>query len=80
MEFITARYNIDVLREVQEGMVKMIRLYQAKMASSLSGEHHVHYFETLREALEYASIWQGIPGIRVYVKSASLELPQFLSR
>ena len=63
-------------------MVKMqrLRLYQAKMVSSLSGERYVHIFETLREALDYACIWQGIPGIRVYVKSAAVEMPQFLSR
>lgn len=74
------RYNIDVLREVQKGMVKMTRVYQAKMVSSVSGARHVHYFETLREALEYACIWQGMTGIRVYVKSAAVEMPQFLSR
>nr|DAE37460.1 MAG TPA: hypothetical protein [Caudoviricetes sp.] len=79
-EFITVRYNIDVLREVQKGMVKMTRVYQAKMVSSLSGARYVHYFESLRGALEYARIWQGITGIRVYVKSAAVELPQFLNR
>ena len=58
----------------------MTRVYQAKMESSLSGVRHVHYFDTLREALEYARIWQGMTGIRVYVKSAAIEMPQFLSR
>lgn len=75
------RYNIDVLREVQKGMVKMKqRVYQAKMESALSGARHVHYFESLRGALEYARIWQGMTGIRIYVKSAVVELPQFLNR
>lgn len=57
-----------------------LRVYRAKMESALSGARHVHYFETLRGALEYARIWQGITGIRVYVKSATVELPQFLNR
>lgn len=62
-------------------MVKMkTRVYQAKMVSALSGARHVHFFDSLRGALEYARIWQGITGIRVYVKSAQVEMPQFLNR
>ena len=62
-------------------MVKMkSRVYQAKMVSAMSGARHVHIFDSLRGALEYASIWQGITGIRVYIKSAAVELPQFLGR
>lgn len=63
-------------------MVKMkLRVYQAKMVSALSGAQHVHIFDSLRGALEYASIWQGnLRGIRVYIKSAAVELPQFLRR
>lgn len=63
-------------------MVKMqkIRLYQAKMVNFATGSRRARYFESLRGALEYADIWQGIPGIRVYVKSATVEMPQFLSR
>ena len=58
-------------------MVKMqkLRLYQAKMVNFVTGSRRERYFESLRGALAYAKIWQGIPGIRVYVKSAVVELP-----
>ena len=63
-------------------MVKMqrLRLYQAKMVNCVTGSRRARFFESLRDALAYADIWQGIPGIRVYVKSATVDMPQFLNR
>ncbi len=50
-------------------IVQKLRLYKAKMVNSVTGTSRVHFYESLRGALEYAKVWQGVPGVCVYVKT-----------